>query len=109
MNETTTKPNWNLLLEEYDNSGMSARAFALSKDIKPASFHWQLRKRANHAAKDVMANTDTPVFIPVVTKETSFHSKSKISIIINDVSINIEPGFSPQLLAEVVQVLKSTC
>ena len=100
--------DWTKLLSEFDKSGLSASRFAKEHGIKTTSMYWQLRKRRD--ADHSVSTAEEPAFIPVLTiPEISDLPTAQLTISVGAVSIQIEPGFNHQLLAEAVRVLTSVC
>jgi hypothetical protein len=106
VNNTVTAINWNKILEEFDKSGLRVKDFSEKNGIKPNSLYWQLRKRRNASDSATKAPQDAPVFIPVISEPAG---TGKISVTVGHATINIEPGFDQQMLADVVRALGAVC
>jgi hypothetical protein len=107
MNDTTvTTINWNKILKEFAESGLPVKTFAEKKGIKPNSLYWQIRKRRNASMPVKVTLQDKPVFIPVISESAD---AGKISVIVGHATINIEPGFDQQMLADIVRALGAVC
>jgi hypothetical protein len=105
-NTTVTAINWTKILKEFDKSGLTAMAFAKENGIKPTSLYWQLRKRRSASEPVTEEPQDMPVFIPVISEPAG---TGKISVTVGRATINIEPGFDQQMLADVVRALGAVC
>jgi hypothetical protein len=105
-NTTVTAINWNKILEEFAESGLPAKTFAEKNGIKPNSLYWQLRKRRSASGSVTEEPQDRPVFIPVISEPAG---TGKISVTVGRATINIEPGFDQQMLADVVRALGAVC
>jgi hypothetical protein len=105
-NTTVTAINWNKTLKEFAESGLPAKTFAEKNGIKPNSLYWQLRKRRSASGSVTEEPQDRPVFIPVISEPAG---TGKISVTVGHATINIEPGFDQQMLADVVRALGAVC
>jgi hypothetical protein len=103
---TVTAINWNKILQEFAESGLPAKTFAEKNGIKPNSLYWQLRKRRSTSEPVTEETQDMPVFIPVISEPSG---TGKISVTVGRATINIEPGFDQQMLADVVRALGAVC
>lgn len=57
------KPNWAVLIEAYDTSGLTQREFCLRKDIDLEQFKWRLRlsrKKSDSAGNFLQVSVRAP-------------------------------------------------
>ncbi len=90
------KYNWPVLLEEFENSGLTQTQFCKNKDINPRYFSL---RRSKHLARENAG------FTKVELETTSSNSTTGITIEVGRCKIKCPPSLSAQGLAALVHSL----
>ena len=95
--------HWQGVLGRWRRSGLSVRAFCQAEGVSAPSFYWWRRKldRVDHK---------TPAFLPVnvVTEAIKEPATGGIEIVLaNGRCLRVGPGFDPDTLVKVVDLLEA--
>jgi hypothetical protein len=102
----TDRQHWLERIDAWQNSNLSQKAFCKAHQLGYASFRRWRRIFKVEDAKTVVSAGETVRFLPVNVQEAiSTHLMIHIQ---NDLRIEVVPGFNPQLLQQVIQVLRAT-
>jgi transposase-like protein len=102
-----SEEEWAKLIAKFEKSGQSLEQFCRPRDIKPKTlswWRWQLRERdaARGQAKDVR-------MVEVALAHPVSPERSLVSIVVGDVSVNVEVGTDAQYVGALVAALRSSC
>ncbi len=102
----TNRQRWRERIDAWKDSHLSQKAFCEAQHLSVASFR---RWRQIFTAEDgeaVVSRTEPVRFVPVKVHEPPC---SKLMLCIHtDLRIEVAPGFDPQLLQQVIQVLRAS-
>jgi hypothetical protein len=91
------------LVAECRASGMTAKEWCELKGIK-YSRYYSWATTVNRESKQV-----EPQQWADVTMTTEEHSKGAIKLHCGNLTISVEPGFNPTLLADILKIVNATC
>lgn len=92
---------WERRMTDYKASDQTQVQWCQSQNISIHQFrYWSKRIKDHHTKK-----LDNP-WVPVVIEDPKPELCESIQIKVGSVSIEVNPGFNPTLLAEVIKVLK---
>jgi hypothetical protein len=100
-----TKNEWEKRIANFRLSGQTQEKWCEENNLTSNQLKYWLSKIEGSKAE----KRPTPKWVPIVVEEADDVSNDTLEIKVGTVSIEVKPGFSPSLLAEVVKVLKSTC
>lgn len=94
---------WEAVFKERAGSGMSIAAFCKERDIRPSQYYWWRRRLKN----DTPQSNATEGFIELLSASgnTSVYSSGIKLICDNRFSLQLDPGFDPTTLKQVLAVL----
>lgn len=101
MNQETVHEMRTKQVESYRNSGMTARVWCEENQVSIHTLKYWIQK-LNRQEK-VHHN---PKWVSLVQEQTLSYS---ITIHIGSAALEVNSGFDPQLLAQVIKVLQATC
>lgn len=103
----TKKPNlelrkeWERRIAEYKTSGQSQVKWCEANGLSIHQFrYWMKRIRNQH--DENIGNS----WIPVVIEDLKPAQSESLLVKVGSVSVEVNPGFNPSLLVEVIKVLK---
>src|SRR3954454_22158957 len=96
------RKEWKKRIADYKASGQTQTKWCGSNDISIHQFrYWMKRIRDHHSTE----RTNNP-WVPIVIEDPKPEVYDSLQINVGSISIEVNPGFNPSLLAEVIQVLK---
>lgn len=93
---------WTERIANYRTSGQTMSVWCLSHGVTPHQLKYWLRK-----IDPVPSRTSAPHFIPVTLTPKS--PLAPLTLRIGPASIDVQEGFSPELLRQIVQALETLC
>ncbi|EKN71320.1 hypothetical protein BABA_02137 [Neobacillus bataviensis LMG 21833] len=96
---------WEKRIANFRFSGLTQDEWCEENKLTSNQLKYWLRKIEGSKSE----RKSNPKWVPIVLDETDDVSNDTLEIKVGTVSIEVKPGFSPSLLAEVVKVLKTTC
>jgi hypothetical protein len=103
MSRTELNIEWERRMTEFRASGQTATAWCAARDIPMHRFwYWSRKLRPNHPAQSV----DPIQWLTVKMDDTPVVQDNMLTIRVGDASIEVQPGFHPELLEQVIRVLK---
>ena len=100
------RQRWHDHVNAWKTSNQSQKAFCKDHHLGLASFQRWLRIFKAKETEGVTAHPEPVSFLPVIVRETD--SSSLTIQIRDDLRIQVPPGFNPELLQQVVQVLRAS-
>jgi hypothetical protein len=99
---------WQQMVRGYQRSELSRRDFCQQKEIQIHCLdYWQRKFRTQTG---IPVEKKPAGWIPLqVSEEEKQGGSGGIRLRIGRVLFDVEPGFDPQMLAEVLRVVRSTC
>jgi hypothetical protein len=99
---------WQQMVRGYQSSGLSRREYCKQNEIQMHCLDYWQRKFKKQTAG--LAEKKQTGWIPLqVSEEEKQGSAGGIRLRIGRVVFEVELGFDPQLLAEALRVVRSTC
>ena len=96
------EPYWRLVLDRWNRSGLSGRAFCLAEGVSVPSFYWWRRE---------LQRRDQPksAFLPVhVLADKAESPAGSIEVVLaNGRCLRVGAGFDPRTLVQVVELLEA--
>ncbi|WP_096200295.1 IS66 family insertion sequence element accessory protein TnpA [Bacillus sp. FJAT-45350] len=94
---------WQERVASFKESGQSVRAWCAANDVKEHQFRYWLKK-----VRPVVKNSTAHNWLAVkVEDQPPTISENSLTIIVNHVTIEVKPGFDPNLLKDVVKALNT--
>ncbi|MBE0339745.1 IS66 family insertion sequence element accessory protein TnpB [Paenibacillus sp. 28ISP30-2] len=93
---------WTERIRDYRASGLTMSAWCEAQGVTLHQLKYWLRKMDSS-----IPSTSTPHFIPVTVSSPS--SSPSLTLRIGLASLDVQEGFSPELLRQVVQALETLC
>ena len=106
MTRKELRTKWQARIKEFRKSGQSVPAWCKENNVKVHQLRYWLRKETQ---KQVESTTDkTCSWLPLDLNQSD--TESTLTIHVGQASIEVRPGFDPQLLLDVVNTLqRQTC
>lgn len=99
---------WQQIVRGYQSSGRCRRDFCQQNEIQIHCLDYWQRKFKKQSTS--LAEKKSAGWIPLqVSEEEKQGVAGSIRLRIGRVVFDVEPGFDPQLLAELLRVVRSTC
>jgi hypothetical protein len=105
MNKSELRIEWEQRIAKFLSSGQSASKWCAANEISIHQF-WYWKKRLN-ATQDTVK--DSPKWLSLEMDDSIDDSKTKIVVRVGQASVEVEHGFDPKLLCDVVRTLQSLC
>jgi len=101
------RQEWASRIEDYRSSGLTMAAWCEANGFTIDNLKYWLYKRP----KSSETSSRTTHFVPVAVTNSSddLPSTSSLVVRIGHASIEVQNGFDPALLRQVIQALESTC
>lgn len=97
------EPYWRMVIGRWRRSGQSVRAFCRAEGINEPKFYWWRRRLEQ-------ADQHKPSFLPVhvVRDDADPPATGTIEVVLaNGRSLRVPPGFDPQTLLSLVEILEA--
>lgn len=97
------EPYWRLVIGRWRRSRQSVRAFCRAEGVSEPKFYWWRRRLEQ-------ADRPKPAFLPVhlVANEAEPAATRAIEVVLtNGRALRVPPGFDPQTLMALVQILEA--
>lgn len=105
VNKEDRRQEWMGRLADYRASGLSMRAWC---EVNQINFH-QLRYWIRSTKKREAIAAHTTSFVPLTVSDAECRpSGASLVVRIGGAQIELQPGFNPQLLRDIVQALEGT-
>jgi hypothetical protein len=103
MEKTELHIQWERRIEDYESSGHTQATWCSINKVNVNQLKYWIRK-----IKGPKRNRSTKSkFTPVVVTEPPVNESMEIKI--GQASIEVQPGFNPSFLADIVRTLKTLC
>jgi hypothetical protein len=99
---------WQQMVSGYQNSGLSRRDFCQKNKIQIHCLDYWQRKFRKPTVGSIAKKPARWIPLQVSDEEKQEYAGG-IRLRIDRVVFTLEPGFDPQMLAEVLRVVRSTC
>ncbi len=101
------RQRWRERISAWKNGSQSQKAFCEDQHVGLASFQrWRRILKAEDSEGSVTALPEAVRFLPVKVQE---EKPANLTILIHaDLRIEVQAGFNPQLLQQVIQVLRAS-
>lgn len=96
------RKEWGERIADYRASGQSMSVWCERHEVTQHQLKYWLRK-----IDPITPRTSAPVFIPVTMSSKS--SSAPLNLRIGPTSIDVQEGFSPELLRQIVRALEMPC
>lgn len=103
MTKSELRQEWEARIADFRASGQSGAAWCAAHNIKPNQLWYWLKK---FRSAENPSNTQTQWMSVQIDEKLSPTGKSRLLIKVGPAVIEVQPGFNPALLKEVVQALK---
>ncbi len=99
--------DWQKHVEAFERSGMTRRRYCERHQIRPYQLdYWRKKFRKSHSAAEG-PETD---WIPLQVEDDRVNARpSGICLRLGRLTIEVKPGFDPELLGDVVRALGPAC
>jgi hypothetical protein len=105
MNRSDLRYKWEQRMANFASSGQSASKWCSANEISIHQF-WYWKRRLKTTENTV---SDSPKWLAFEMEDSIENSKPKLVVKVGHASLEIQHGFDPKLLAEVVRTLQSIC
>lgn len=107
MTRAEQRKEWETRVAEYRSSGQSVKAWCSAHNVKPHQLGYWLKR---HQVQDDSPFIAATQWLPLEIREQAFRDKdSVLRVRVGEASIEVRPGFDPELLVEVVRILITRC
>lgn len=106
MTKLELKKEWDERVSTFKASGQSRTAWCTANDLKLHQLAYWLRKQQNLATPAEMSSRWLPVEIGALESKGQ---KRTLLIRVGPATIEVSPGFDPELLADAVRALAVSC
>lgn len=101
------RQEWEKRIAEYRSSGQSVREWCAANGVKPERlWYWLRRKKAGSTETE---STTTWLQAVVSGPTPGEQNDTGLLVKVGKASIEVKPGFDPELLSTVVRVLSGIC
>jgi hypothetical protein len=90
---------WEARVAKYKASGQSAKVWCTENDVNISQLYYWLKKEH--------VSDEQPMWVPVAIEEPS--RESTLCVRVGRASVELRPGFDPELLLKVVKTLSAVC
>ncbi|WP_368658708.1 IS66 family insertion sequence element accessory protein TnpB [Metabacillus halosaccharovorans] len=105
MNRSDLKNEWEHRMANFMTSGQSASKWCTANDISIHQFwYWKKRLKATQEP-----TSDSSKWLALEMNDSIENSKSKLVVKVGQASLEVEHGFDPKLLGDVIRTLQSLC
>ena len=105
MNKSELRIEWEQRIAQFLSSGQSASKWCATNEISIHQF-WYWKKRLKTTQDTVK---DSPKWLSLEMEDSMDDPKTKIVVRMGQASVEVEHGFDPKLLVDVVRTLQSLC
>jgi hypothetical protein len=105
MKRSDLRVEWEQRIATFTASGLSASKWCAANEVSIHQF-WYWKKKLK-TTEDTFS--DSSQWFALEMDDSMEDSQSKIIVNVGQVSLEIEHGFDPKLLVEVVRTLQSIC
>lgn len=105
MNKSELRMEWEQRIANFLSSGQSASKWCAVNEVSIHQF-WYWKKRLKTTQDSV---EDSPKWLSLEMDNSIENPKSRLVVRVGQASVEVEPGFDPKLLADVVRTLQSVC
>lgn len=105
MSRSDLRNEWEQRIANFTSSGQSASKWCEANEISIHQF-WYWKKRLKTTQNTF---SDSSKWLAFEMDDSIENSKPKLVVKIGQASLEIEHGFDPKLLADVVRTLQSIC
>jgi len=105
MTKSEVRKEWETRVTEFRASGQSAPKWCAAHDLKPHQLWYWVRKLKPTEA----GLASSPIWLPIEVAEQPSDPESSLLIRIGQASVEVKPGFNPDLLSDVVRTLAGLC
>lgn len=105
MKKSELRIEWEQRIANFLSSGQSASKWCAANEVSIHQF-WYWKKRLKNTQDNV---DDSPRWLSLEMDDSIEKLKSRLVVRVGQASVEVEPGFDPRLLADVVRTLQSLC
>jgi hypothetical protein len=105
MNKTELRMEWEQRIAKFLSSGQSASKWCAANEVNIQQF-WYWKKRIQPTRDSV---DDSPKWVALEMDDSVENPNTRLVVRVGQVTVEVEPGFDPKLLADVVRTLQSVC
>ncbi len=107
MTKLERQKEWDTRITEYQASGLSVQEWCSANNVKSHQLWYWLRKQKTiKEASLIQSNQWLPL---EVSEYTSVEQDNALVLRVGKTCIEVNPGFDPTLLSQVVRVLTALC
>lgn len=99
---------WTVRIADYKASGLTMAAWSAANHVTLEQLKYWIRKLKKISPINKTSSTNRFVPLSVSEPSSSFYTSSLV-VRVGRASIELQKGFDPQLLNEVVEALSSSC
>lgn len=108
MSKIAREKMWESRIEQFKQSGQKLTKWCSINKIRVDTFSYWLAKEKNDAAPKGV-DTSQWVSLKIIDNTPELPSESRLTIKIGKAVIDINRGFNPEILLDVVKVLNEVC
>lgn len=97
---------WKARVAAFKESGQGTTEWCAAHDLKPHQLRYWLRKFESEKADATSSNSK---WVSVEVNDKPNETGSNLLIKIGQVTIEVQPGFNPKLLSDIVRTLTTIC
>lgn len=107
MSRNELRKEWEQRIAAFRASGQTATQWCADHDVNLYQFRYWLRKFPSRRVETISPIQWLPVHVDDAPAQDM--DAASITVCVGHAKIEIKPGFSPELLRQVVQVLTASC
>src|SRR5690625_4978189 len=104
MSRVELRKKWEVRIAEYRASGQTQTQWCEANHLKLHQFKYWLRKIENEKTHSASSSQWVPIAV-----NHSYEAQNPLIVKVGLASIEVQPGYDPSLLADVVRTLRSLC
>jgi hypothetical protein len=105
MNKSELRMEWEQRIANFLSSGQSASKWCAANEVSIHQF-WYWKKRLKTTQNSV---DDSPKWVSLEMDDSIENPKSRLVIRVGQASVEVDHGFDPKLLVDVVRTLQLLC
>jgi hypothetical protein len=106
MTRSEQRQEWETRTKDLQSSGQTIPAWCAINNLRVHQVRYRLRKLKRESLSTV--NT-APQWLSINIKEFNAECRQPLLIKVGTAVIEVQPGFNPELLRDVVRTLNATC
>jgi hypothetical protein len=104
-----SREQWIQIVEQFERSGQSQRAFCTQQRLNVGSFRGWLYRLRSGSRQGKVARSATRLLPVRVAPTGAADEETVIELVVGDAILRVRGGFGPAYVAELVTLLRTRC